>query len=46
MTILCKTMGVKKFSKRVKIALDKSLFSDTLIFVDKCVSVKPGLFAF
>jgi hypothetical protein len=46
MTILLKTIGVKKFSKKVKIALDKSLFFDTLIFVDKCVPVKPGRFAF
>jgi len=44
--VLLKTIGVKKFSKKVKIALDKSLFSDTIVFVDKCVPVQPGLFAF
>jgi len=37
--ILLKTLGVKKFSKKMKIYLDKSLFCDTIVFVDKCAPI-------
>jgi hypothetical protein len=46
MTILLKTLGVKKILKKVKIALDKFLICDTLIFIDECVPAQTGTFCF